>query len=194
MTGRTHDLFAMTGLVIALVYLPVPPMTLATAITTFGANFLGGLFPDLDNASADFWEKIRGGELIGKIIPPLLGGHRYITHSLLGMALVGWLLQKLLGVLGQIVLVDMTLVWWGFMMGMGSHLLADSMTKDGVMWFFPIPWRIGIPPVKALRIKTGGRLEKAMIFPGLVVINGYLLYQHYPRLWEMVKSWVATPY
>jgi inner membrane protein len=194
MTGRTHDLFAMTGLTIVLIYVPVPAMTLATAMAGFGANFLGGLFPDLDNASAEIWDKMRGGRIVGKIMPPLLGGHRYITHSLAGMALTGWLLQKLLVVLGQIVLVDMNLVWWGFMIGMGSHLVADSLTREGVMWFFPIPWRIGFPPFKFLRIKTGGSLEKALIFPGLLVINGYLIYQHYPRLWEMVKAWVNKPY
>lgn len=187
-------MFAMTGLTIALLYVPVPRMTLATAIVAFGANFLGGLFPDLDNSTADFWEKIRGGELVSKLIPPLLGGHRYITHSLLGIALVGWLLEKLLEMMGHIVLVDMEVVWWGFMIGMGSHLVADSLTREGVMWLFPIPWKIGLPPVKRWRIKTGGLMEKAVLFPGLLFLNGYLIYQYYPRLWEMVKTWVATPY
>lgn len=194
MTARTHDLFAFTSLTIAVVYFPIPAMTLATAIAVFGSNFLGGMFPDLDNSTAKIWEQIRGGRVIGKIIPPLLGGHRYITHSLVGMMVVGWLLKLGLNYLGQIILVDMTMVWWGFMLGMLSHLVADSLTKEGVMWLFPIPWRLGFPPFKGMRIKTGGMIEKAIVFPGLILLNFYLIATNYQSLWVMVQGWVNKPY
>lgn len=194
MTGRTHDLVAFTGLTLTAVYYPVPTMTLATAVAVFGANFLGALFPDLDNATADFWEHLRGGELLGKIIPPLLGGHRYLTHSLLGLFLVGWLLPILLNLLGRIILVDMHLVWWGFMLGYVSHLLADTLTKEGVMWLFPLPWKIGFPPLKQLRFKTGGVIEKAVIFPGLIFTNLYLIAVNYQALLAIARSWLSQPY
>lgn len=194
MTARTHDLFAFTSLTLVLIYTTVPAMTLATAITAFGANFLGALFPDLDNSTAEIWDQIRGGRILNKVLPPLLGGHRYITHSLVGLFLIGWLLRIGLGFLGKIILVDMNVVWWGFMLGMTSHLVADSLTREGVMWFFPIPWKIGFPPFKSLRIRTGGKLEKALIFPGLVGLNIYLIYTHYQQLWQIAQSWVSKPY
>lgn len=194
MTGRTHDLVAFTGLTFAAVYFPVPTMTLATAVAVFGANFLGALFPDLDNATADFWEHLRGGELIGKIIPPLLGGHRYLTHSLIGLSLVGWLLPIPLDLIGRVILVDMHLVWWGFMLGYVSHLLADSLTREGVMWLFPIPWKIGFPPFKKFRFKSGGTIEKALIFPGLIVLNVYLIGTNYQSLWSSAQSLFTRPY
>jgi len=194
MTARTHDLAAFTGLTLVLVYWTVPVMTLATAMAVFGANFLGALFPDLDNSTAQIWEQVRGGRIIGKIIPPLIGGHRYITHSMVGLALAGWLLRLGLDFLGKIILVDMALVWWGFMLGMISHLIADSLTREGVMWLFPFPWRIGFPPFKHLRIKTGGLIEKAVVFPGLILVNVYLVASNYHALWALVQTWVAKPY
>jgi membrane-bound metal-dependent hydrolase YbcI (DUF457 family) len=194
MIARTHDLVAFTSLIAILTLIPIPAMSLATALAAFGANFIGALFPDLDNSTADIWEQIRGGHIIGKVIPPLLGGHRYLTHSLVGLALFGYLTQLFLNLLGKVILVDMQLVWWAFMIGMVSHLLADMLTKEGVMWFFPIPWRIGIPPWKRLRIKTGGIMEKSVIFPGLILLNGYLIWQHYSALLNLITQWVQTPY
>jgi membrane-bound metal-dependent hydrolase YbcI (DUF457 family) len=194
MTARTHDLAAFTSLMAVVTLWPMPNMSLATAMVALGANFIGGLFPDLDNSTADVWEQVRGGHLIGKVIPPLLGGHRYITHSLVGLALIGWLVQKLLNVVGNVVLVDMHIVWWAFMIGMVSHLIVDTITKEGVMWLFPIPWRIGFLPWKSLRLTTGGILEKSIVFPGLVLINGYLIWQHYPTLLNLIGSFLKTPY
>jgi inner membrane protein len=194
MTARTHDLAAFTTLTLALVYGTAPPMTLATALVALGANFLGGLFPDIDESSSKFWESIRGGRIIGKIIPPLIGGHRYITHSLIGVMLAGFLLKHLLAVVGNVVLVDMNVVWWAFMLGMWSHLLTDSITKEGVLWLFPLPYRIGFPPFKSMRIRTGGMVEKAIFFPALVLLNGYLIWQNYPLLLQLFRGWLEKPY
>jgi inner membrane protein len=169
-------------------------MTLSTALVSLGSNFLGGLFPDLDNSTAEGWEHVRGGKTIGKIIPPLLGGHRYLTHSIFGLILFGWLLDKLLMLVGHVLIVDMHIVWWSFMLGYFSHLLMDTITKEGIMWLFPIPWHIGIPPFKALRLTTGGVVEKGLVFPGLIVLNGYLIWQHYVSLIETVRLWVNKPY
>lgn len=65
------------------------------------------------------------------------------------------------------------------MIGYLSHLLTDSLTTEGVPWFFPIPIRLGFPPFKSLRLKTGGLIEKVLIFPGLVILNAYLFYSYY---------------
>lgn len=74
------------------------------------------------------------------------------------------------------------------MLGMLSHLVMDSLTKEGVPWFFPIDLNIGFPPFKFLRPATGGLVEKALVFPGLLLINGYLVYLHYGELINYFKT------
>jgi len=177
MTGRTHDLAAFSGLLVAAAILKdnLPSISLGTGLVALGANFIGGLIPDLDNSTASIWEKIRGGRIAGKIVPSILGGHRYITHSLIGLVIGGYLAQWLLQWINQILLVDMNVVWWALMIGMVSHLIMDSFTKEGVYWFFPIPWKMGFPPWKGLRLKTGGKFEKGIIFPLLLVLDAWLI-------------------
>jgi inner membrane protein len=188
MTGRTHDLAAFTTLTLAIAYQPLPHMTLATAITAFGANMIGGLLPDIDDAGSDIWDKIRGGSLLGKIIKPLIGGHRMISHSILGMIVFGFLIEKLLLSVAHIFLVDMQVVWWSVMLGYLSHMVTDSLTKEGVPWFFPIPMRLGFPPIRSLRIRTGAIMENLLVYPGLMALNGYIIYNNYPVFREFVRS------
>jgi inner membrane protein len=190
MTGRTHDLFAFTALNVVFITQPVPTMTFPTVAAVLGANMIGGLLPDIDNTTSDIWDKVRGGNVLAKMVKPLIGKHRMLSHSILGMAIAGFLLFYFLQWLGTIILVDMYLVWWGAMIGFFSHLIADSMTKQGVPWFFPIPVRIGIPPIEFLRIKTGGFVEKTFVFPGLVIFNGYLVSQHIEQYRELIRGFI----
>lgn len=190
MTGRTHDLAAFSALSWVFVNSPLVEMSLATLVTTVIASFLGGLYPDLDNASSDIWKKIPGGSLLGKMLSPLFGGHRMITHSLLGVVVTGFVLNKLLGLISSALIVDMKIVWTGFMIGFCSHLLADAISTEGIPLFFPIPINLGIPPIKALRIKTGGKLEKTIIYPGLILLTGYFYYQHYAKVLEFLRNYI----
>lgn len=190
MTGRTHDLAAFTALNIVFVAIPPPEMTFATAAVAVGANMIGGLLPDIDDTTADIWDKVRGGNILARLIKPLVGKHRMLSHSILGMVIIGYLLQLLLGWLGTIVLVDMNIVWWSTMIGYFSHLVMDSLTKQGVPWFFPIPIRLGFPPFEAMRIKTGKAVEKSLVFPGMVLLNGYLIYANYEYYIEFIKGFL----
>lgn len=187
MTGRTHDLAAFTAMSLVLVSSPPTQMTLATAIVAFSVNMIGGLAPDLDQSTAGLWHRMRGGNFLGKIIAPLFGGHRFISHSILGTVLFGFVLDKLLAVIGTVLIVDMTVIWWAFMIGFISHLLMDMFTREGIPLLFPLPLRFGFPPVSALRPKTGGLIEKSFIFPGLIIINGYLYYTHYSTILDFLK-------
>jgi inner membrane protein len=188
MTGRTHDLAAFTSLVIIISFISVPKMSLATFVVAIGTNMIGGLLPDIDDETSDIWDKIRGGSIISRLIHPLLGHHRMISHSLFGMALIGLFLHYLLNTINQIFLIDMNIIWWSIMIGFLSHLVMDSLTIEGVPWFFPIPIRFGFPPIKQLRIKTGAMGEKIFIFPGLLVANVYLLYRYYPKILFILKT------
>lgn len=187
MTGRTHDLAAFTALNYVIISQPLTEMSLATALVAFTANMVGGLAPDIDQPTADLYHRIRGGRLLASIIHPLLGGHRFISHSIIGIFLFGFVLQILLDMLGKVLLVDMDVVWWAFMIGFISHLVMDLFTRDGLPLLFPIPIRFGIPPLRFLRMKTGGLVEKSFVFPMLLIINVYLVYTHYQKILDFIQ-------
>lgn len=188
MTGRTHDLTAFTALSYTIATQNIEPVTLSTLLASLGACFIGGLAPDIDQSTAALWHRLPAGGVLGKALSPFLGGHRFISHSILGIALFALLLKLLLTWMSSVILVDMNMVWWAFMIGFVSHLLIDTITRDGVPWLFPIPIRFGIPPFRALRVKTGGYFEKSVIFPGLLFLNVYIYYIHYHKILDFIKS------
>lgn len=186
MTGRTHDLFAFTCLTIIAISQPLPDLTLSTVILSVGSNLIGGIAPDIDEPTAPFWRNLPPGKIIGKIFDKLIGGHRFISHSLIGAGLFGLLFYLLLNFLHPIMpSVNITVVWWSFFIGLLSHLIADTFTKEGVPWLLPIPYKLGIPPIRAFRITAGGLVENIIIFPGLLLVTGYLYYSHYARFLEL---------
>lgn len=190
MTGRTHDLAAFTALTVTLATQPLHHMTLATAIVAFTANMIGGLAPDIDQPTADLYHRIRGGSFVSHLIAPMLGGHRFLSHSLLGLFLFGWLTRTILGWMSAVLIVDMNIVWWSFMIGFGSHLIMDTVTREGVPWLFPLPVHLGVPPFKALRMKTGGFLEKFIVFPALVSVNIYIYYLYHARVLDFLRHYI----
>lgn len=192
MTGRTHDLCAFTALTIFFIALPViPPMSIATAITAFGANFVGGLFPDIDQPTSDLWDNFRLGPFIAKIICPAVGGHRHLSHSLIGLVVIGGLTQLALNALSKIILIDMHIVWISFMIGVISHLISDMFTKEGLPLLWPLKWKFGIPPIRALRIEAGTFVETWILFPILLGLNGYLLYSHQEKVFTFLRVFIS---
>ncbi len=180
MTGRTHDLAAITALSVAVVYYPMPPVTLATLIVAIFANLVGGIAPDIDQPTAPFWRNLPVGGFFGRIFDKMLGGHRFLTHSIIGVGLFAAAAYGLLKFVGPIIpSIDPNLVWWAFMIGVVSHLVMDSFTEEGVPWLLPVPVKFGIPPLKSLRIATGKFAEKFIVFPGLLVFDAYFCYLHY---------------
>ena len=162
-------------------------MTLATALVALLANQIGGIAPDIDQPTAPFWRNLPIGGAIGRVIDKMLGGHRFLTHSLLGSGLLSGGLHLLLGFLHPIMPhVENKLVWWAFVIGLISHLVMDTFTKEGVPWLLPIPIKFGFLPIKELRITTGHAIESYVIFPGLVVICGYLATTHYQELLDLI--------
>lgn len=111
MTGRTHDLAAFTALNLVIVTQPIAQFSLPTAFVAFGANMLGGLTPDIDQSTSNFWDKIRGGNVIARLISPLIGGHRFISHSILGVIIFAFIAQWVLNLLGSFIIADMEIVW-----------------------------------------------------------------------------------
>jgi inner membrane protein len=170
--ARTHDIAAATALLGVIVALPeLPTVTLSTAFLALIANQAGGIIPDIDQPTAPFWRNLPIGGVVGKVIAKMLGGHRFLTHSLAGLVLVGFLFKMLLIFLQPLMSnVQIDYVWWALIIGMLSHLVMDTFTKEGVPWLLPIPVKFGFPPVRRLRITTGKWTENFVTLPVLVVI------------------------
>ena len=183
MTGRTHDLGAFTALFLMALNVVLPQMSVTTFVLALVANQMGAIAPDLDEPTAHLWRSHPLGGVVGKVVDRMLGGHRFLSHSLLGVFLFGVGFHYLLAFFQPSVRsMDVTLIWRSFMIGIVSHLLLDTLTKEGVPWFLPLPLKIGFPPLKALRITTGELVEKGLIFPGLLLLNFYLLWSHYETI------------
>lgn len=189
MTGKTHDLAAFTSLVGVIIWLPtLPPMSIPTAIVAFSANFIGGLFPDIDQPTSDLWDNFRFGPAFARVFTYLLGGHRHLSHSLIGMWLIGFLLDLFLRMLSSIVLIDMKMVWYSFMIGAISHVVMDMFTKAGVPLFWPLKYKVGFPPFQFLRIQSNSFIENRVIFPGLILFTLYLLYLYQIKFFDLLNA------
>lgn len=191
MTERTHDLAGLTFLVIAFIFYPTSSISLVTFSLLLLSNQIGTAFPDLDQPTAEFYRELPAGTILGKIFSPLLGTHRHLSHSILGLLLYSWLFKLLLNYLSTFILVDMNLVFYSFILGYLSHLFMDTLTKEGVPWLFPIKIRFGFPPLRILRITTGNFFEKIVVYGGLVILNGYLIYSHYGKFVDFFATQIT---
>lgn len=188
MTARTHDLAAITLLGVVVLLQPERSVSLSTAIAAIIANQIGGITPDIDQPTAPFWRNLPVAGIFGRLFGKLLGGHRFLTHSILGMVVFGFAAQALLTFMGPLLgRIDTGFVWWAYMIGMFSHLLMDSFTREGVPWLLPIPIKFGFPPVRRLRIVTGKKAEALLIFPGLIVFNALFYAHQHQRLLDLLK-------
>lgn len=191
MTGRTHDLAAFTALGFIVLTQPLPQITLATGLVAVFANLVGGIAPDIDQPTAPFWNNLPIGGVAGRVFDRALGGHRFISHSLLGVVLFGFAFHYVLQILRpSFPTLNMGIIWLSFMIGFISHLVMDTFTREGVPWLLPVPVKFGIPPMRDFRVETGKFVERFIIFPGLIALNGYLYYVHYTILLELFHHYL----
>ena len=192
MIARTHDVAAFTALVVIFILMPPQTMTLATAIIAVLANLIGGVTPDIDQPTAPLWRNLPIGKYFGKAFAAMLGGHRFLTHSLLGFVIFALLSRMVLVFLHPIMpTVSIDIVWWAFIIGMLSHLVMDTLTKEGVPWLLPIPVKFGFPPIKSLRITTDKWVELWVVFPVLLAFNGWFYFSHYTQLLLLLKNTIV---
>jgi len=191
MNARTHDLAAITALGLLLIVYPIGDINLATALVALVANQIGGITPDIDQPTAPLWHNLPVGRFFGKIVGKSLGGHRFLTHSLLGVALFGGLSRLFLNFIHPLMPhVQINLVWWAFLVGMLSHLIMDTLTKEGVPWLLPIPIRFGFPPLRKLRITTGKSVEK-LLFLAILAIDIWYCTANYQHILTIFRRIVA---
>ncbi|WP_033542587.1 metal-dependent hydrolase [Planococcus sp. CAU13] len=149
MTGKTHIIGGITaGLAFAQI-------TNYEPVILLGAGAVGAMIPDI----------CHGGSKIGRTFPVvskivnMLFGHRTFTHSLLFLLLAAVLFNAVL---------PNEAVAAGLLVGMGSHLLLDMATKNGIKLFFPMKFTVRFP----LTAKTGGTGEYA-VFAVLSLLTVY---------------------
>jgi inner membrane protein len=192
MIARTHDVAAITALGIVFILMPAQTITLSTAIIAVIANIVGGVTPDIDQPTAPLWRNLPVGKYLGKLFEKMSGGHRFITHSLIGVAILSYLLYVLLTFLHPIMgNVNIAIVWWAFVIGIGSHLVMDTLTKEGVPWLLPLPVKFGFPPIKSLRITTDHWVENWVVFPLLVIFNVWFYFDHYKQILYILKNLIV---
>lgn len=192
MTGRTHDLAAFAALSAVFFVRTPETMTLSTVLLSVLGNQIGGILPDIDQPTAPLWRNLPIGRSVGKVADTLLGGHRFLSHSILGLALFGFLGHLLLVFLHPIMPhTNITFVWYAFMIGMVSHLVMDTFTKEGVPWFLPIPVKLGMPPMKSLRITTGKAGETLFVFPILAAAVIWLYTSHYQEMLRFFHHYIV---
>lgn len=135
MLGKNH---VITSVSIALTAASFPmsmstiahPLNMTTMVVATG---LGALAPDLDN------EQSLASQHVGKFLARLFR-HRGFMHSVFGWALWTWIW---LFVARQFTNCPLNAwpaswclsIWWGLALGYGLHLLEDSFSRAGIMWF-----------------------------------------------------------
>ncbi len=188
MTARTHDVAALSALTLWVLAVPPGKMTVATALTAVLANQLGGIAPDIDQPTAPLWRNLPVGRYFGKVFGALVGGHRFFCHSLIGVGLFAALSLMLLQFLQPIMPnVDIRFVWEAFLTGVVSHLIMDTLTKEGVPWLLPIPFKFGFPPIRSLRVTTGKKVEMLLVLPVLIALTTWLCATNYTTIADLIQ-------
>jgi len=141
MTYKTHLTtgFLFSSILFLLIYkIELSPTLVIALILSTG---LGSSTPDLDTPSGELWDKVPAGSIISRLVNPVfIGGHRHLSHSLIGFgafAFLFWLLLKLIAPNLPIIHNSEFIILVAFGLGYASHLFADMFTEAGVPILFP---------------------------------------------------------
>lgn len=179
MLGTTHQLIA---LVAALWLLTLFPVSLGLVLGPLAviAVMIGALTPDLDQPTANVWRRVLGGRAIGNIFQYFSGGHRHMTHSLLGIIAIGAALRWIIATFVHPDFVEPAgVLWYAFMIGYISHPIADTLTDLGVPWLWPLKIHVRIPPgPEEVRVTTGSFVEIGLLRGALIIAGITILMTH----------------
>lgn len=185
MTDKTHQLIGITAATaFVLYYQPDTAITVPVALTVLFGSVLGSITPDIDQPTSDFWDRVPLGGFLGRLTSRCLGGHRNLSHSLLGIALFYLLLRWLCSLVPDTWGIDTQLVLQSGIIGFVVHLLADAVTVRGIPVFWPLGRDMGFPPypLDGIRIITGKWFENLVVFPAVAVVLAVLIATHINRI------------
>lgn len=135
MLGKNH-VVASVSIALTAASFPMNMSTIAHPLNMTAmvvATGLGALAPDLDN------EQSLAFQHVGKFLAQLFR-HRGFMHSFFGWALwsLAWLVVVRLFTNCAVTAWPTSWwlsSWWGLTLGYGLHLLEDSFSVAGIMWF-----------------------------------------------------------
>lgn len=183
MTDKTHQLIGLTTALGAYGALhPNESLTLGILGTIVTGSFVGSLLPDIDQPASNFWDSIPLGNIVSRPIIRTLGGHRNLTHSILGVILFSWLVAWFVQTVFRPGFFDQALFLWSFEIGFVMHLVADAVTVQGIPLLWPFGGNMGFPPrpFHGIRILTGMWFENLVVFPGMcLVLGGVILWYNH---------------
>jgi membrane-bound metal-dependent hydrolase YbcI (DUF457 family) len=166
MTGKTHQIIGLGGGLTYYLANTEPQYNPATFAAVLVFSCLGALLPDIDQPTSKLWHYLPFGHVAAELSDPFLE-HRNITHSLLGVAIIGLGLHFLLGFFPSYWGIDTQTVFWATIIAYLLHLFADMFTNEGIPLLFPYHRFFGLPPkpFNGARIATGKWFENLIIFP-----------------------------
>lgn len=121
----------------------------------FFAYLLGITAPDLDHKNSKAGRSLKPVSwLLNSVF-----GHRGLVHSILGALLISFLFGLIIQFIG---LASNVTIWFFF--GFLAHLVGDSLTPNGIAWFYPFS-------KKKFRsfIRTGSMLE--VLFLAIILVG-----------------------
>lgn len=185
MTGKTHQIAGLSaGVSYFLLLQPVAYSPATMAAVAVGSS-LAALLPDIDQPTAELWDKIPLlGHTLGKITSKVTLGHRNLTHSILGATICAIIVHFIVFSFPDYWGIDKVMLFNSFMIAYGSHLLLDSVTVEGIPLLFPIQKNFGIPPkpLDGIRIMSGKWFENLIIFPALSITLAVIIISNQDKL------------
>lgn len=182
MTDKTHQLIGLTASTAGyFIFFPSNEITWPIALTVIIGSFLGSITPDIDQPTNKLWSSIPLGGLFGRLCGGVLGGHRNLSHSILGTGLFYLLVIWFCKYIPVNWPINPSLFAISAMVGFVFHLLADTITVRGIPYLWPFGGDMGFPPkpFEGIRIITGHWFENLIILPGTTIILIVLIATHY---------------
>jgi len=151
MTYSTHILTGLCAGGFILLQQPDPQFALLSA------TLVGSILPDIDEPNSYAGRRNKGTSHLIKAV----FGHRGITHSILGLAVLSALIYAVI----YYYQLDIQYLYF-FNIGYLSHILSDLLTKSGVPLLYPYKKNLKIPI-----IRTGDKKEfifRTIVYAGLL--------------------------
>lgn len=183
MTDKTHQMIGLTAASAVFLLNDPQPVTLSIAASVVVGSFLGSLAPDIDQPTASLWRNIPLGGIWGRIVSECLGGHRNLSHSILGVFLFGLLMDWVIRFLPAGWGLAPDLLYISALIAFIAHLAADSITVMGIPLLWPWGRNMGFPPIPfdGARIITGKWFENLVVLPLATLVFIFLVIHFGPR-------------
>jgi len=191
MTDKTHQLIGLTAATSGFILNhPNIPITWAIAWTIIIGAFVGSLFPDIDQPTAPIWKSVPMGRVFNRVAGRLLGGHRNVSHSFLGIALFYLLMFWISKNIPEPWFLDPKIFLESAMIGFIFHLIFDAVTVLGIPLLWPWGDNMGFPPhpFHGVRVITGRWFENLVVFPGFAIILAIIIFANKTAFCPIIPS------